>query len=314
MLEQGLQREVFLRDVLDGLSRWPKTLPCKYLYDERGSRLFDDICELDEYYPTRTELAIMGRHVSAMVEQIGPRALVIEPGAGSGLKTRLLLERLERPVAFVPVEISGEYLRGVAERLAACFPRIEILPVCADFTGEFALPEPRETPRCNVIYFPGSTIGNFTPAQRRRLLDRFAQLTGADGGVLLGFDLRKDVTVLEAAYNDSAGVTRDFNLNLLRRINRELAGDFDIAAFRHEAVWNDALSRIEMHLVSRRRQEAHIAGRRVRFDAGESIHTESSHKFTVEQIESDAGRAGLALRRLWTDEKRYFAVAWLEPA
>lgn len=309
-LDQSAQRSLFLQEVLEGLTQSPKTAPCKYFYDERGSRLFDDICELPEYYPTKTELGIMRRHIDDMTDAVGPRASLIEPGAGSGLKTRLLLDHLEDPAAYVPVEISGDYLEDVARQMDEAYPEIEILPVCADFTETFEIPETERDVERQVVYFPGTTIGNFTPPERRGLLRRFARLAGRSGGVLLGFDLQKDPEIHEAAYNDSAGVTREFNMNLLRRINKELGGDFDLEQFEHRAVYNHDLHRIEMHLFSKRDQEVHLAGRRIRFEKGESIHTESSHKFTVAQIQEDAQSAGLTLERTWMDAKRYFAVGW----
>ena len=230
----------FLKDVVAGLTGTPKTLPCKYFYDERGSRLFDAICELDEYYPTRTELAILEQHAGEMAAQIGPTVMLVEPGSGSSLKTRLLLDRLEDPVAYVPVDISCAHLKLMAGDLEADYPMLEVLPVCADFTTRFALPKSqRQRPAISAVYFPGSTIGNFLPEAAERLLGWMGEVVGVGGGLLIGVDLVKDRRVLEAAYNDREGVTAEFNLNLLRRINDELGADFDLNGFEHRARYNE---------------------------------------------------------------------------
>ncbi|HJZ93999.1 MAG TPA: L-histidine N(alpha)-methyltransferase [Gemmataceae bacterium] len=302
----------FRDDVLAGLSARPKTLPCKYLYDERGSQLFDRICGLPEYYPTRTELAILWRDAGAMAAELGPDCLLIEYGSGSSLKTPLLLERLRDPIAYVPVDISREHLLASANAVAARFPNLEVLPVWADFSGEFQLPPTKRTERRRVVYFPGSTIGNFGPAEARRLMEGIARLCGPGGGFLVGVDLRKSVAILEPAYNDAAGVTAEFNLNLLVRINRELGADFDPDSFEHRAVFNSDESRIEMHLVSRRRQVVRVAGATFRFAAGETICTEHSYKYTPEAFRHLARAAGLELRRVWVDDAGLFSVQYLD--
>jgi L-histidine N-alpha-methyltransferase len=301
------ERERFLADVLEGLGRSPKSLPCKYFYDARGSALFDRICTLPEYYPTRTELGILRRHAGAMAAAIGPHALLVEYGSGSSTKTRLLLDRLAEPAAYVPVDISREHLLASAEALAAHYPKLRVVPVCADFTARFALPEVTGADRV-VGYFPGSTIGNFGPAEARKFLADVAEQCGPGGALLIGVDLQKPRAVLEAAYDDARGVTAEFNRNLLRRANRELGADFDLAAFDHRAFWNAALGRVEMHLVSRRDQVAHVAGRAIPFAKGETIHTENSHKYTLESFEALAHGAGWRVLRHWASPEPAFAV------
>lgn len=302
----------FRADVLTGLSGPVKTLPCKYLYDDRGSRLFDQICDLPEYYPTRTELGILRRHVGAMADALGEECLVIEYGSGSGLKTPLLLERLRHPAGYVPVEISRDHLMASAAALGRRFPRLEVLPVWADFTGEFEVPATRRVPQRKAVFFPGSTIGNFGPADAVRLMEGVARRCGPGGGFLVGVDLRKSKAVLEPAYDDAAGVTAAFNKNLLVRINRELGADFDVDQFDHRAVFNDRDSRVEMHLVSRRRQAVHLDGATIWFAAGESICTEYSYKYSPEAFADMARAAGLRVRQVWTDEAGWFSVQYLE--
>jgi dimethylhistidine N-methyltransferase len=304
------ERERFLADVLAGLAQDPKTLPCKYFYDERGSALFDRICTLPEYYPTRTELAILRRHAGAMAAALGPRCLLVEYGSGSSTKTRLLLDRLAAPAAYVPVDISREHLLHSAQALAAHYPALRVIPVCADFTQPFALPEVSGAARV-VGYFPGSTIGNFAPAEARKFLASVAEQCGAGGALLIGVDLEKPRSVLEPAYDDARGVTAEFNRNLLRRVNRELGGDFDLAAFDHRAFWNAALGRVEMHLVSRRDQVVHLAGRTIPFAKGESIHTENSHKYEIGGFAELSAAAGFGVERVWTDDAGLFSVQLL---
>jgi len=302
--------ELFRQDVLAGLTSVRKTLPCKYLYDKRGSELFDRICDASDYYPTRTEIGIMRRSAAEMAEVIGPRAVVIEYGSGSSMKTPLLLERLENPSAYVPVDISGEHLAEAAERIAAQFPNLDVYPVCADFTRPFDLPEEIDAEANRTAYFPGSTIGNLTPDQASSLLkNMYAETNG--GSVLLGVDLKKDRAVLERAYDDDEGVTAAFNMNLLVRINRELGADFDSGAFEHRAVFNESLHRVEMHLVSLKRQAVTIGDVTFSFDAEETIHTENSHKYSLERFADIAGTAGWRVERVWTDDRRLFSVQFL---
>lgn len=304
-------RREFLHDVLSGLQAESKELSCKYFYDKRGSELFERICQLDEYYLTRAELAIMETSAAQMGAQIGEHVMLVEYGSGSSVKTRYLLDALPQPVAYVPVDISGEHLQQTALELAADYPRIEILPVCADFTARFELPLPTRLASHTAVYFPGSTIGNFMPDRATELLRRITELCGPGGGLLIGIDLKKDVAKIEAAYDDALGVTAQFNLNLLRRINSELAGNFDLDQFEHRAVYNSALGRVEIDLVSRRAQCVTVAGEAFEFTHGESIRTEYSHKYSVEEFAALAATAGLSLHHQWTDPAKNFAVLHL---
>jgi dimethylhistidine N-methyltransferase len=300
-------------DILSGLRSTPKTLPCKYFYDERGSALFDAICELDEYYPTRTETAILEAHAGDMAAQIGKGALVIELGSGSSTKTPLLLDALCETAGYVPIDISREHLLDAAGRIRDDFPDLAVRPVCADFTAPLELPDLGVTPRRRIVFFPGSTMGNFDPAGRRKLLGQMVSLCGPEGGgVLIGLDLLKDRETLEAAYNDRLGVTAAFNLNLLERVNRELDGQFDLARFEHHAPFNAAAERIEMHLVSTEAQTVAIGDEEVRFEAGERVCTEHSHKFSIEGFTRLAREVGLHRRAVWTDEDELFAVLLFE--
>lgn len=301
----------FRVDVLNGLSAAAKELPCKYFYDEAGSRLFDRITELPEYYLTRTELAIMERGVRDMAACLGPRCLLFEYGTGTGIKTLRLLDHMAEPAVFVPIDLAEEHLRRSARRLAARFPQLQIVPVCADFTQSMAVPDLNGASGRRVVYFPGSTIGNFTPAEAIQLLRQTAQLVGTGGGLLLGADLKKDPRVIDAAYNDSQGITAAFNLNLLTRINRELGADFQRDQFWHHAFYHPGPGRVEMHLVSRRDQEVCLGGNKISFAEGESIRTEYSHKYSLTNLHDLAAAAGFAVQRVWTDERHYFAVAYL---
>jgi dimethylhistidine N-methyltransferase len=299
----------FRTDVLAGLGRPQKQLAAKYFYDEVGSQLFDRITDLDEYYPTRTERAILERHAAEMAACCGPEVLLIEPGAGSLVKVRHLLDHLERPAGFVPVDVSGEHLRRAAGDLAEDYPGLTIRPVAADFTRPYSVPALRA--RRRVVFFPGSTLGNFEPPEADALLRQMAKLVGPGGGILLGIDLQKDVHVLEAAYDDAEGVTAEFNRNLLARINRELDGDFSLDAFTHRALFNAAHSRIEMHLVSRKEQRVHVAGHTFRFRAGETIHTENSYKYNLAELRQRAPSWGMRVEQTWTDPRAYFALLYL---
>jgi dimethylhistidine N-methyltransferase len=306
--------QTMLTDVVNGLSQGRKTLPSKYFYDERGSKLFDDICELDEYYVTRTESALMQEQVGDIADVVGPDALVVEYGSGSSLKTRLLLRNLIQPAGYVPIDISGDYLSQVGHSLQAEFPELEVMPVVADFTKEFDVPSPTNQEARRVIYFPGSTIGNFQRDDAKELLAGMAKNAGADGGVLIGVDLDKNRDVLRAAYNDSEGVTADFNLNILKRINDELGGEFDLSKFRHEAIFNENRSCIEMHLISTQAQTVNICKYSFEFEANETVLTEYSHKYTIEAFGEMANEAGLNVKNVWTDANQMFAVIYLEQA
>lgn len=298
------------QEVLDGLRQQPKTLSPKFFYDERGSRLFEQITELPEYYPTRTELSIMRENIEEIVGLVGPQASLIEFGSGSSMKTRILLEHLDRLAAYVPVDISRDHLTAAAETLAADFPQIEVLPLAVDFTRPFDLPKPKVMPLRNIVYFPGSTIGNFMPSAAQALLEVMYEEANEDGALLIGVDLKKDPAVLETAYNDSAGVTARFNLNMLRRLNNELSASFDLEKFRHLAVYREEPGRIEMHLVSTSAQAVTVAGERFQFEEGESIRTECSHKYTLKEFEAMAERAGFSVHRVWTDRERLFSVQY----
>ncbi len=308
LLDLEPSSESFLDEVLFGLQQSPKALPCKYFYDKRGSRLFDQICDLDEYYLTRTELAIMDAYAPQMAAQIGPGVMLVEYGSGSSVKTRILLEHLPEVAAYVPVDISRKHLQQTCRDLARRYPMLEVLPVCADFTVDFDLPIPRCEPTHCAVYFSGSTIGNFEPHEAETLLSRIAPLCGARGGLLIGIDLQKDLETLEAAYNDSKGITAEFNLNLLCRINRELDGDFHLERFRHVATYNAKLGRVEMFLRSLRDQVVTVAGTTFGLAANELIATEHSHKYTVDGFSQMAAKAGLTLRKQWTDDHHRFAV------
>ncbi|HEY3645568.1 MAG TPA: L-histidine N(alpha)-methyltransferase [Gammaproteobacteria bacterium] len=305
------RRDEMREEVLAGLRGRQKTLPCKYFYDERGSQLFDAICELPEYYVTRTELGIMEMHVAEMAAALGEQLILVEPGSGTSLKTRLLLEHLRDPVAYVPVDIAREHLLHAADQLNRLYPKLEVLPVCADFNQRFDVPAPARAAARTAVYFPGSTLGNFAPAEARQLLSHMRHLAGRDGALLIGIDLRKDVTVLEQAYDDATGVTAEFNLNLLSRINQELDGDFDLRRFSHRAVYNTAEGCIEMHLVSTKDQKVRVAGESFTFRAGEHILSERSHKYTLEGFAALAARTGFKIEQQWTDDRRYFCVAYL---
>ncbi len=299
-------------EVVAGLSADPKRLPCKFLYDEYGSQLFDRICELQEYYPTRTELAIMEAHGAEMADALGPHCLLVEYGSGASRKIRVLLDHLHDPAGYMPVDISRDFLLASAESLAADYPDLPILPVCADYTNGVRLPSPPRPADRWAVYFAGSTIGNFERARAEGMLRRIAAKVGPGGGLLIGVDLKKDPAILRAAYNDREGVTAAFNLNLLTRINRELGGDFDYDAFEHRAVWNERLGRIEMHLVSLADQRVALGdGSTFDFAACETIHTESSHKFTLDGFAELAGRAGFAVEKVWTDPDELFSVQYL---
>lgn len=301
----------FAADLHAALSRSPKTISPKYFYDEVGSRLFEQICELPEYYPTRTELALLRAHAADMARQVGPQVQLVEYGAGALRKVRLLLDAMPRDgVQFVPVDISGPHLLAACNGLAADYPGLAIQPLVADFTRPHALPACPPGSR-RVGFFPGSSIGNFTPAEADAFL-RLAAAELAGGGLLIGIDLVKDEGTLHAAYNDAAGVTAAFNLHLLERARDELGAEFPADGFEHLAFYNPAYRRIEMHLRATRPLELHLAGQRYAFHEGETLHTEHSHKYTVSGFQALAQRAGFRPGKVWTDENGWFALLWLE--
>jgi L-histidine N-alpha-methyltransferase len=299
-------------DILSGLREKQKRISPKYFYDDKGSRLFESICSQPEYYPTRTELGIMEANIGEISALIGPRASVIEFGSGSSVKTRMLLEQLTEPAAYVPVDISKEPLAQAASDIAAEFENLEVLPVCADFTQPFDLPSPRVTPDRNLVFFPGSTIGNFSRQEAVELL-RVMRMEAKDGGgLLIGVDLEKSKEILEPAYNDSAGVTAAFNLNLLERLNREYDANFDLDSFEHKAIYDEEESRIEMRLVSLDKQAVIVAGERFLLNEGEFILTEHSHKYSVDRFTSMSRTAGFSLNSVWTDPQDLFSVYYLD--
>ena len=298
----------FLAEAIAGLSSNPRTLPSKFFYDERGSQLFQDICRLPEYYITRAETEILREHVAELAESVGANAELVGFGTGAGVKTRMLLECLVDPIAYVPVDISKQRLLDSATALSNAMPHLEILPVCADYLQEIRLPQPIRKPAHVAVYFPGSTIGNLEPPVARAFLRRVNRLCGPSGGLIIGVDLQKAHGILEAAYNDGAGVTAEFNRNLLVRVNRELGANFEVAQWRHRAIYNAAEGRIEMHLISESDQTVHLGGREFRFGAGDKIITEFSYKHTIEGFAALASSAGFRLARTWTDPQQLFAV------
>jgi dimethylhistidine N-methyltransferase len=301
----------FRDSVWAGLGQPRKTLQAKFFYDAEGSRLFEEICATPEYYPTRTERTLLADIAAEISALSGPRRAVLELGSGSGIKTRTLLSCLDRPVAYVPVEISRAALVGAVSELAPDYPQLHIVPVCADYTKPFALPDVSEADGW-LGFFPGSTIGNFTPPQAAQFLAQVRRMLGQGNRMIVGVDLRKDAAILDAAYNDAAGVTAAFNLNLLARINRELEGDFDLGRFEHRAFYEPEQGRIEMHLVSRGRQTVTVSGRRFAFEPGETIHTENSYKYDIERFRSLAVSTGWSHRAVWTDSDRLFSVHLLD--
>jgi dimethylhistidine N-methyltransferase len=310
----------FATDVHEGLRGWPKAIPSKYFYDDEGSRLFEKICELPEYYPTRTELKLLQDNAPAIAEIIGPDVELIEFGAGAARKVRLLLDALIRPRAYLPIDISGPHLTAAAKALAADYPHIAVKPVPGDYTAPLRLPQPQKGAARRVCFFPGSTIGNFTPEEAHSFLRHAARMLSNDakqggltspGGLLIGVDLVKSPDILHAAYNDSAGVTAAFNLNLLHRINRELGGDFKVDRFAHYAFYQPHLRRVEMHLVSLAAQTVRIGEASYEFSEGESIHTENSYKYTLAGFRYMAEQAGFRPSAVWCDPDRLFSLHWL---
>ena len=313
-LDLDAAKSDFLRETIAGLSRNPRTLPCKFFYDERGAQLFQKICELPEYYITRTELGILRLHGADMAKALGTQIELIGLGTGAGTKTRILLEELDAPAVYIPIDISREQLQNSTARFREVFPRLEILPVCSDYLEHFELPLPRRPSSRSVVYFPGSTIGNFEPRAAVEFLSRMVELCGDGGGLLIGVDLQKDPQIIEAAYNDSQGVTAEFNLNLLARVNRELSADFELPHWRHRAIYNSSEGRIEMNLISEINQTVHMEDRQFHFNAGEKIVTEFSYKHTPEGFSALAREAGFDFEKMWTDEARLFGVFYFTVA
>jgi dimethylhistidine N-methyltransferase len=308
-----LQREAFRADVVAGLSRQRKTLPSRWLYDDRGSQLFEDITRLEEYYPTRTETGILREHAAEIAAFVGEGALLFEYGAGAGIKTEILIDALQTPRMYVPVDIAGDFLDQTIERMRARYPLLETRGIIADFTTDFDLPT--DLPRARrAAFFPGSTIGNLDEGETLAFLRRMRRHVGRRGSAVIGADLKKDLKTLLAAYDDREGVTAAFDVNLLARVNRELDGDFPLERFAHEARWNASESAVEMHLVSLDARTVRVDGHRFAFEAGETIHTESSRKYDEQSIADLAARSGWRVAACWSDAGRRFAVFGLEAA
>ncbi|CAM0125790.1 L-histidine N(alpha)-methyltransferase [Stenotrophomonas maltophilia] len=304
-------RQQILTDVVAGLSRTPRQLPSKYFYDARGSRLFEQITQTCEYYPTRTELALLARVLPDIARSVGPHVHVVELGSGSGRKTALLLAALQDPVAYTPIEISRAALLSSIDHLAPALPDVEMLPVCADFTRAVAVPAPEREPARRLLFFPGSTLGNFVEEDAVALLRAMRQTMGRDGLALVGIDLHKDPALIEAAYNDVQGITAAFTLNLLARLNREIGSDFDLDGFRHRARYSIARLRIETDLVSQRAQDVRLDGRTFHFQADEPIRVEYSHKYTDDSFEALLLPAGLQVVRRWDAESPAYGLRLL---
>jgi len=299
-----------LAEILEGLRQPEKMISPKYFYDERGSQLFDEITHLPEYYPTETELSIMQDNMAEICDLVGERASLIEFGSGSSRKTRALLDNLQQQAVYVPVDISEDHLLSSAVKIRSEHPGLEVQPVVADFTKPFALPNPTIMPLRNIVYFPGSTIGNFTHDAAHELLNVMYQEAGENGAMLIGVDLQKGPAIIERAYNDSAGVTAKFNLNMLSHLNREFGFDFDTNSFSHSAHYDEAEGRMEMRLVSLRGQLVTAGDEKIVIDAGESILTEYSHKYTLNGFAAMAQRAGFTVKKVWTDAERMFSVQY----
>lgn len=309
--DQAPARQEFARAVLAGLRNAPKHFPTAHLYDDRGALLFEQICETPEYYVTRTETAILGRCLPEVAELVGPHALVVEPGSGSGIKTRLLLEALPELAAYVPIDIAREQLLAYADTVNRDFPAMVVRPVLADFHGPIDLPIDGLDVRRTLVFFPGSTIGNMLPTSAVKLLSRMRALAGDDGAVLIGVDRKKDRATLEAAYDDAGGVSAEFALNVLDHINRELDADFDRDAFQYYAEYQTGDGRIEMGLVSRIAQQVSVDGEKVRLGAGERIRTEWSYKYSPDEFAALAAAAGWRVDHLWSDDEALFSVQYL---
>ena len=303
----AVDEEEFLRSVVEGLSRPRKTLPCRFFYDARGSELFEEITRLVEYYPTRTEATILAANAAAMAEGVPSGGVLVEFGSGSSLKTEILLKELPQLGAYVSIDVSPSALKSAKARLTARFPGLDVRPIIGDFSASVALPADLAQ-RHKTGFFPGSTIGNLTPAEAQRLLRVFRAMLAPGGRLLVGVDLKKDPRRLVLAYNDAAGVTAAFNLNLLARINREIGPAFDLDAFQHAAIYNPRDGRIEMHLVSKKDQDVILRGCRYHFKAGETIHTENSYKYSLPQFQDLARSADWLPKRVWTDADKLFSV------
>ena len=307
---EELTQSDILEEVIEGLTQKQKRLPSKLFYDEKGSALFDQICELDEYYPTRTEIKIMQDNISEMSALLGEGTMLVELGSGSSLKIRLLLDNIPGLAGYIPIDISTEHLIQSALILKNDYPHLDIFPLAADYTKDFELPEIEKPYDHVAVYYPGSTIGNFQPHEAKEFLKRIAKICGSNGGLIIGVDLRKDIDTIEAAYTDKKGVTAEFNLNILDRLNQELGSDFDLNLFRHFAFFNDKESRIEMHLISQVNQQVHLDGTTINFESGESILTEYSYKYTLTSFAELASNY-FEVKKVWTDKNNLFSIQYL---
>ncbi|MGK2940405.1 MAG: L-histidine N(alpha)-methyltransferase [Immundisolibacter sp.] len=305
------EQQDFRAAVLEGLARPHKSLPCKFFYDAAGSALFDEICELPEYYPTRTEVDILRRAAAQIAELAGYGGVLIEYGSGSSIKTRLLLDALA-PAVYMPIDISREHMLAACHTLSRDYPQLHLMAVCADYTRPLRLPRVDRGGQRKLAFFPGSSIGNFTPLEALRFLKNIAQALAPGDGLVVGVDRKKDPAILQAAYDDAAGVTAAFNLNLLARCNRELGADFDLTGFAHKAFYNAAAGRVEMHMESLRAQTVHVAGQAFSFALGETIHTENSHKYDLSEFQHLATQAGFRLLKTWSDDANLFSVVSLQ--
>jgi len=310
--DKSLGIKLMYKEVIEGLSKSRKELPCKYFYDERGSQLFDEICSLDEYYVTRTELDIMHNNIDEMSDAMGEKLMFIEYGSGSSEKIKIILDHVKGICTYVPIDISCRHLAKSAAQIASQYKKLEVIPVCADYNKPFSIPKPNKDVDHKIVYFPGSTIGNFHPEEATGFLNRIASVSGPNGGLVIGVDLKKDASVLNSAYNDSRGVTAQFNLNQLKRFNRELGSNFNLDNFKHKAFYNKKEGRVEMHLISRANQSVQLNGTTISFNKNESIWTESSYKYSLEEFESVANDAGFIVKKVWTDKDNLFSVQYLQ--
>jgi L-histidine Nalpha-methyltransferase len=306
---ENVDSEIF-QEVLEGLKQPQKSLPSKLFYDERGSKLFDEICELDEYYLTRTEMQIMIDNYEEISSLLGEGTLLIELGSGSSVKIRLLLEHIPGLAGYVPIDISAAHLYSSAEALKQDYPDLDIYPLAADYTQPFELPEIDKHYDHVAAYYPGSTIGNFTPSEAKKFLGIIAKICGKNGGLVIGVDLKKDRKILENAYNDKPGITAEFNLNILARINNDLGSGFNVSNFKHNAFYYEDKGRIEMHLISTTHQKVHLNGSVINFEKGEDIITEYSYKYTLKEF-AELVSDFFEVRKVWTDKNNFFSIQYL---
>lgn len=309
--ETTVSESLLFEEILAGLSKSQKQLPSKYFYDARGSDLFEQITRVDEYYLTRCEKKILRENITEIARRFGEDVMLIELGSGSSYKTRFLLEELSALSTYIPVDISEEFLLKTVNQLRREYPKLSIIPVFADYTSHFELPVPVDSKQKQVVFFPGSTIGNFDPQSARTFIGNVADITDESSEMLIGVDLKKDREILEDAYNDSEGITAAFNKNMLVRLNREFDAGFDMDAFTHKAFYNEEAGRVEMHLVSSQKQKVTISGTTFQFAEGETIHTENSYKYSLDEFEELVSK-WYSVEKVWTDEKDYFSLQYLK--